>query len=318
MFEDFRLKVFMSVAESGSFTAAARTLGVSQPAVSQNISALEKELGVQLFRRAKGEVSLTGEGTAFREYAGRILYWYSVTGDMFGLEGRLSPGRVVRIAADPVAAAYLVPPALSVLSAAHPEISFNICPLSGTNGRQPDESGVPGTHFGTPEDAEVEITVSPSPETMDFEGEEKLVGVMDAVVVASPLNRSVVGAAVSDSDTRLTPKPFSTVAGIPVSNRFAVWDGYRRFFTPDLVARTCLVSSSVEAVKNIVADSVCILGIVPAMSVMNEIASGRLLQMPVQLPDYAYDIHFNPLPEFAGKTICQLLRKSLRDKLLTI
>ncbi|MGM9764849.1 MAG: LysR family transcriptional regulator, partial [Candidatus Cryptobacteroides sp.] len=187
MFEDFRLKVFMSVAESGSFTAAARTLGVSQPAVSQNISALEKELGVQLFRRSKGEVSLTGEGTAFREYAGRILYWYSVTGDMFGLEGRLSPGRVVRIAADPVAAAYLVPPALSVLSAAHPEISFNICPLSGTKGRQPDESGVPGTHFGTPEDAEVEITVSPSPETMDFEGEEKLVGVMDAVVVASPL-----------------------------------------------------------------------------------------------------------------------------------
>lgn len=318
MLEDFRLKVFVSVAESGSFTAAAKALGVSQPAVSQNIGTLEKDLGVKLFRRAKGEVSLTGEGMAFKEYAERILYWYSVTGEMFGTDGKMVAGRNVRIAADPVVASYLLPGALSVLTSARPELDFTISPVDPQRSTHRTVSNVPGSHFGTPEDSEVEITVSPSPETMDFEGEEKLVGVMDAVVVASPMNRSVCGAAVSDSDNQLTAKPFSTIAGIPVSNRFAVWEGYRRFLTPDLVARTCIVSASVEAVKSVVRESVSVLGIVPEMSVREEISRGRLLRMPISLPDYAYDVHFNPLPEFAGKTVCHLLRKTLKDKLLTI
>ena len=48
MLQDFRLKVFMAVAEYGSFTKAAESLGVSQPAVSQNIAELERNLGVRL------------------------------------------------------------------------------------------------------------------------------------------------------------------------------------------------------------------------------------------------------------------------------
>ena len=39
VFEDFRLKVFVTVVDEGSFTKAARVLDISQPAVSQNISA---------------------------------------------------------------------------------------------------------------------------------------------------------------------------------------------------------------------------------------------------------------------------------------
>ena len=44
MLEDFRLKVFMAVRSEHSFTKAARSLGISQPAVSQNIAELEKEI----------------------------------------------------------------------------------------------------------------------------------------------------------------------------------------------------------------------------------------------------------------------------------
>ena len=73
MLEDFRLRVFLTVAETGSFTGAAKQLGISQPAVSQNITALEKLVGTTWFSRLKGDITLTAEGRAFREYAARIL-----------------------------------------------------------------------------------------------------------------------------------------------------------------------------------------------------------------------------------------------------
>ena len=59
MLEDNRIKVFLTVLECGNFTAAAYKLGISQPAVSQNIAELERLLGVQLMERARGEISLT-------------------------------------------------------------------------------------------------------------------------------------------------------------------------------------------------------------------------------------------------------------------
>ena len=51
MIEDFRLRVFETVCKNGSFSAAAKLLGISQPAVSQQIAELEKALGRSLFER---------------------------------------------------------------------------------------------------------------------------------------------------------------------------------------------------------------------------------------------------------------------------
>ena len=76
MLEDFRLRVFVTVARCGSFTLAARELGVSQPAVSQSIASLEQAVGAPLFVRSRGRLSLTQKGSLMLEYAGRILYWY--------------------------------------------------------------------------------------------------------------------------------------------------------------------------------------------------------------------------------------------------
>ena len=73
MLQDFRLKVFMEVARQKSFTKAAAALGVTQPAISQNIAELEKGLGVRLFDRLKGETVLTPEGEVFSSYAERLL-----------------------------------------------------------------------------------------------------------------------------------------------------------------------------------------------------------------------------------------------------
>lgn len=319
MLEDFRLRVFLAVAENGSFTAAARQVGISQSAVSQNVTTLEKMVGTTLFTRAKGEVFLTAKGRAFREYASRILYWYDAADAMFGTEGRLTMNRPVRIEADAVAASYLIPKALTSLHAARPELGFCIGPYTERETvaesvfepvDEPVSDGVPGKHFGKPQDADVEITVTPSPKTMDFEGESKLIGVMDAVVVASPLNRSVARAAVTEG-----AKPFSTIAGIHVSNGFAIWKRYIPFLTPDLEPRITVESSSLELIKALVRNSDSLVGIVPWCAVRDEIAAGTLLQMPVRLPDFMFDIHFNARPEFAGRTVCQLLEQTLRESL---
>ncbi|MBQ0126845.1 MAG: LysR family transcriptional regulator [Bacteroidales bacterium] len=76
MLEDFRLRVFTAVAEYGSFTESAHKLGISQPAVSQNIAELERLAGEALLVRSRGNIALTDKGKLLLEYARKILYWY--------------------------------------------------------------------------------------------------------------------------------------------------------------------------------------------------------------------------------------------------
>jgi DNA-binding transcriptional LysR family regulator len=56
---------FTRTAELGSFAKAGRDLGISAVAVSQNVSRLEKQLGVRLLARSTRQLSLTAEGEAF-------------------------------------------------------------------------------------------------------------------------------------------------------------------------------------------------------------------------------------------------------------
>jgi DNA-binding transcriptional LysR family regulator len=68
-----QVRYFLAVAESRHFGRAAERLHVVQPAVSQQVSRLERELGVRLLNRDTRNVSLTVEGTAFLQHAPEIL-----------------------------------------------------------------------------------------------------------------------------------------------------------------------------------------------------------------------------------------------------
>lgn len=118
MFEDFRLNVYVAVAREGSFTKAAAALGVSQPAVSQNVADLEKSLGVKLFERLRGEVVLTPEGEVFMKYARNILDSCSKTESMFT---DLQP-RTIRVAASEEIYEYVIAPALESFLKVHRDI----------------------------------------------------------------------------------------------------------------------------------------------------------------------------------------------------
>ena len=67
-----KLGTLLTAAELGSFTRAAAALNFTQPAVSHQISQLEQQLGVTLFVRAKGKISLTPEGEIVVQYVRRM------------------------------------------------------------------------------------------------------------------------------------------------------------------------------------------------------------------------------------------------------
>lgn len=119
MLEDFRLKVFMTVAKEGSFTKAAAVLNISQPAVSQHVSELERTTGVKLFDRLHGEVKLTEPGKAFQFRAKEILDAYSAASTLF------SPfeAAVIRIKASDELYLYIYK-ALETFMNIHPEVQF--------------------------------------------------------------------------------------------------------------------------------------------------------------------------------------------------
>ena len=68
-----QLRYFISVAEHLNFTEAAKQLFVAQPAVSQQIKSLEKEIGIKLFVRDKHSVQLTPAGKVFLNDAIEML-----------------------------------------------------------------------------------------------------------------------------------------------------------------------------------------------------------------------------------------------------
>lgn len=68
-----QVEYVVSVAEHGTFTQAAQSIPVSQPALSQGIQSLERELGIELFARIGRTVRLTAAGNAFLDPARRLL-----------------------------------------------------------------------------------------------------------------------------------------------------------------------------------------------------------------------------------------------------
>lgn len=74
MIENYQLRYFLAVVETGSFTKAAKRVFVTQPTLSAGIKKLEQGLGKKLFNRTSKRVFLTESGTRFVPHAKSILY----------------------------------------------------------------------------------------------------------------------------------------------------------------------------------------------------------------------------------------------------
>ena len=72
MMIDEKVLTFLKADELGSFSAAAKELSLTQPAVSHHINTLENELGIVLFNRKKSGITLTKQGEIVKKYAHRL------------------------------------------------------------------------------------------------------------------------------------------------------------------------------------------------------------------------------------------------------
>jgi LysR family transcriptional regulator, transcriptional activator of the cysJI operon len=125
MLENFRLTVFRAVAAQRSFRRAAEQLYLTQPAVTQQIKALEELIGLALFDRSGREVSLTAAGAILLRYANQsCALLESAATDLAALKGQISG--TLRIAASTTIAQYLLPPLLGAFLRLHPSVRLEL------------------------------------------------------------------------------------------------------------------------------------------------------------------------------------------------
>ncbi len=115
------LETFVRAAELSSFTAAARSLALTQGAVSQRVQALEAAVGVALFHRRAGRVLLTDAGHRLHDYARRILDLHAEARVAVGGPSAAVAAELI-LAASSVPGEYLLPGLLSDFQGRHPHV----------------------------------------------------------------------------------------------------------------------------------------------------------------------------------------------------
>lgn len=119
------LKAFAAIAGHGSFSAAARALGISPSALSQRMRELEARLGVRLINRTTRSVAMTGHGAALLARLNPLFEGFDEALRDLG-EARGEAGGLLRLNLPRVAAMHLVAPLLAAFHQAHPAVTLDI------------------------------------------------------------------------------------------------------------------------------------------------------------------------------------------------
>lgn len=123
--ENFRLRVFRAVAERLNFRKAAEHLFLTQPAVTLQIKALENDLGVRLFDRTAGRISLTRQGSVLHDYANKLAALVGEAERALGaVDGSVSGE--LSLAVSTTIAQYVLPRLLGAFLDEHPRVQFSL------------------------------------------------------------------------------------------------------------------------------------------------------------------------------------------------
>ena len=124
-FDWTQARAFLAAAELGSLSAAARSLGASQPTLSRQVAAFADDLGVTLFERVGRNLVLTETGAEIAEHLKAMTEMeervaLSASGRSQSVEG------LIRITASEIYAAFLLPPVLARLRREAPRLTMEI------------------------------------------------------------------------------------------------------------------------------------------------------------------------------------------------
>ncbi|MBI5950473.1 MAG: LysR family transcriptional regulator [Chloroflexi bacterium] len=126
-----QIQYFLSIVETGSFSAAADEHYISQSSLSKMVIALEKELGVPVFDRSKRKVFLTEAGEAFLGHARKLDAAYKSM--MVEMDGYKSNADSFSIAAIPILTQYGITTSIAQFRDLHPHLHFQLEEIDGLN-----------------------------------------------------------------------------------------------------------------------------------------------------------------------------------------
>ncbi|MCQ2147161.1 MAG: LysR family transcriptional regulator [Bacteroidales bacterium] len=280
MVEDFKLRVFVEVASLSSFTKAAQKLGVSQPAISQNIADLEKNLSVKLFERMRGEVLLTDAGKAFLQYANNILYWYKAADNMFGTVGSSAFSKQITISADTIVSDCILPPVLSSIISSNAKARFSVLPVG--------------------ENSDITIYAKLRTDAINFDSYNNIIGILPATIVASSGAYDSITSGRSDFD----------------SAPICCYSLYKDALPLDLRSRVICYSESLELVRAMISSSDTIVGILPQIALSSTV-NDSLKTIDFPLPYLQADIFMQAASSTIEESLTfKQLKKILADSLI--
>lgn len=120
-----QLKAFLETADTGSLSAAARKLGLTQPTLSRQVAAIERQMGVTLFERVGKSMSLTPTGIELLEHA-RAMGAAAEALSLAATGRSQAVGGVVSVSATDAVAAHLLPPMVRRLREQEPGIAIEV------------------------------------------------------------------------------------------------------------------------------------------------------------------------------------------------
>jgi DNA-binding transcriptional LysR family regulator len=259
------LKAFHLIVKLRSFSEAAHHLGISQPAVTQQIRRLERNLGQRLFDRVGRGVLITDAGRMLDTYAQRIFHLLAAAGDAMDNLAGLRTGRL-EVGASRTAGAYYIAEALDRFKRQYPGVRVSLT-------------------VGNSETILAKV--------LDFSLHAGLIADPDAHphIAALPLVRDRV-LVVLPPGHRLGRKPVVTIEDLhhyPVILR-EPGSATRRlieqaFQSEGLDVVPAMELESNEAIKSAVADGIGV-GLMAHAAVAQEIATGRLVARPLREPLY--------------------------------
>ncbi|CAG7621392.1 LysR family transcriptional regulator [Paenibacillus allorhizosphaerae] len=229
-----QLQYALQIAIEKNFSRAAEKLHIAQPSLSQQLSKLEKEIGVLLFQRTTNSVEVTHAGALFVEKAQNILDMVEQLKIEMDDISQMRKGKLV-VGSLPITGAHVLPLVLPVFQERYPEIEIVLVEDTSANLENLTASG----------GADISLLSLPlSDEALDFEAV-----IEEEIVLAVPPNHSLAHSSIPADLELLKDEPFIALKKGQGFRQITLQLCSKAGFTPRIVFE----SSNIETVQSLVA-----------------------------------------------------------------